>query len=236
MGNKISPQNKIIFPSPNPTYTKSSERLRWIPKEFDNPDEREHIPCMYVPALEPSAKIQLYFHGNAEDIGVTQEFMQPLSQEFDWHFQSIEYPGYGLYEGFSDSDQIKEDCHTVIKFLVNKIGFKVNNILVFGRSLGSGPATFVASEYDVAALLLFSPFTGIVDAAVDQVGFLGNIVTERFDNLKCIKDVKAPTWLLHGKEDEIISYNHSIKLKDNTKTFTVLNLQDNMTHNYFDLT
>ena len=64
---------------------------------------------------------------------------------------------------------------------------------------------------------------------------MGYIVTERFDNLKCIKDVKAPTWLLHGKEDEIISYNHSIKLKDNTKTFTVLNLQDNMTHNYFDL-
>ena len=235
MGNTYSPQNKIIFPAPTPTYSVNSERLRWIPRNIADSTEREYIPCMYVPPINQSAKIMLYFHGNAEDIGVTQEFMLPLRETFDWHFLSVEYPGYGVYEGNPNSDQIKEDCFHVMNFLIHQMGFIANNIIVFGRSQGSGPATYISSNYDVGALILFSAFTGLKDAAVDLTGFIGNIISERFENLAWIQNVKAPVWLLHGKKDEIIPYQHSIRLKDHCKSFAVVTQRDDMTHNYFDL-
>jgi hypothetical protein len=45
-----------------------------------------------------------------------------------------------------------------------------NNILVFGRSLGSGPASFLAAKKNPGMLVLMSPFTSIKDVAGSLVG------------------------------------------------------------------
>ena len=82
--------------------------------------------------------------------------------------------------------------------------------------------------------MLFAPYTGIKDVAKDYT-FLGGIMGERFHNLKCIKNVRFPVWFLHGKEDEVIGFHHSVKLKENTDTFCIINIQEDMTHNYYDL-
>ncbi len=63
------------------------------------------------------------------------------------HVLSIEYPGYGLYRTSpSNENQIKEDAIIVFEYLVNKIGIKAKDIILFGRSLGSGPASYIASK------------------------------------------------------------------------------------------
>ena len=79
-----------------------------------------------------------------------------------------------------------------------------------GRSLGSGPATFLASKYKPAALVLISPFTSIKNAASDLFGFFGGFfIKERFDNREKIKDVSSPTLLIHGKKDTTVPWTHS---------------------------
>jgi hypothetical protein len=52
----------------------------------------------------------------------------------------MEYPGYSIYKGKTSSEAIKEDSMYVYNYMVNKIGFKQNNIIVIGRSIGSGIA------------------------------------------------------------------------------------------------
>ena len=47
----------------------------------------------------------------------------------------------------------------------------------------------------------------------DKYGqFLANLIEERFDNLEAIKQLRNPLFLIHGLGDQLISYQHSVKL------------------------
>jgi hypothetical protein len=52
----------------------------------------------------------------------------------------MEYSGYSIYQGKTSSEIIKEDSLYVYNYMVHKIGFKQKNIIVIGRSIGSGLA------------------------------------------------------------------------------------------------
>ena len=66
--------NYIIFPAPKCSYT--TERLLkdvvYIPK----PDQSV-IPCLYLP-YENETKLLLFFHGNAEDIGIAFDILTEI--------------------------------------------------------------------------------------------------------------------------------------------------------------
>ena len=81
-----------------------------------------------------------------------------------------------------------------------------------GRSLGSGPASYLASKNKVAGLVLISAFTSINDVAVEHYGIFGNLIKDRFNNLDSIKKVKSPTLIIHGTEDKFVPFNHAKKL------------------------
>jgi acetyl esterase/lipase len=53
---------------------------------------------------------------------------------------AIEYTGYSIYRGSPSSEVIKEDTAYVYNYIVSKLGFKQQNIIVMGRSIGTGVA------------------------------------------------------------------------------------------------
>ena len=73
----------------------------------------------------------------------------------------MEYPGYGIYTGETSETRILSDAETVFDYLVNSLGFENENILIMGRSLGSGPATYLARSKNAGCLILISAFTSI---------------------------------------------------------------------------
>ena len=84
------------------------------------------------------------------------------------------------------------------------------DIILFGRSIGSGPATHVASIRNPCSLLLMSPFKSIRDIVKEQAGsLLQYVITDRFRNIDSIKDVRCPTYIVHGQRDTLISFRHS---------------------------
>jgi pimeloyl-ACP methyl ester carboxylesterase len=84
-------------------------------------------------------------------------------------FFSVEYPGYGIYEGICTSDEVIKDAHAVIKHVIGRTG--VEKIIVIGRSIGSGMAVDIASKYSkLLALLLISPFTSLRDVVKESAG------------------------------------------------------------------
>lgn len=52
----------------------------------------------------------------------------------------MEYSGYSIYKGSACSETIKEDSAYVYNYVVNRLGFKQQNIIVMGRSIGTGVA------------------------------------------------------------------------------------------------
>ena len=119
------------------------------------------------------------------------------------HVLAVEYPGYGLYKTcVPDERQIKDDAETIFTYLTRHVGIKSSDIILFGRSMGSGPATHLASQYNAFSLLLMSPYTSIKDVAKTLLGKLSFLLTplvyERFRNIDAIKNAKTPVFLLHG--------------------------------------
>jgi abhydrolase domain-containing protein 17 len=64
-------------------------------------------------------------------------------------------------------------------------------VIIFGRSIGSGPACHLASLRKAHCLILMSAFTSVKDAATDVFGYFSPIarmlVSEMFDNIENIK-------------------------------------------------
>jgi abhydrolase domain-containing protein 17 len=122
-----------------------------------------------------------------------------------------------MYKGNPEEGRILEDAEFVYDYLVCKLKYNPKNLIIFGRSIGSGPATWLASRRIVGALVLMSPFTSIRAIINDMAGkWATYLIKERFNNLECMGRVVCPTFLCHGLKDRLISYKHSQELSSIT--------------------
>jgi abhydrolase domain-containing protein 17 len=109
----------------------------------------EHIPCLYLPcdADEGGNKIVIYFHGNAEDIGLAFDLLYMFGTKMRMHVLAVEYPGYGLYKGSKpDEMKMRADADTIYDYLTTVVGIKEQDVILWGRSMGSGPSSYLASR------------------------------------------------------------------------------------------
>jgi fermentation-respiration switch protein FrsA (DUF1100 family) len=149
---------------------------------------------------------------------------------------SVEYPGYGAYAGDANEKTVLEDAEIVFDFLTKEVGIDAGKIIVFGRSIGSGPATHLAAHRSPGMLILMSPYTTVRSIVKDIAGeWASLLVAERFKNIDEISKVKCPVFMIHGKKDKLISWEHSKQLFDKCKSVAAMSISDNMTHNDFSL-
>ena len=181
--------------------TRTSIKKQKNPQQVDE-SETEYIPMLYLPCEDGGNKVVIYFHGNAEDIGLAFDLLYMFGAEMQMHVLAVEYPGYGLYKTSKpDEEKMKEDSDTVYDYLTQVVGVKESDVILFGRSMGSGPTSYLASRKECHSLLLMSPYMSIRDAARSLLGwasFLTVIVYERFRNIDLIAEAKCPVFFLHG--------------------------------------
>lgn len=258
--------NYFIFPKPKPSYTHEElfGKLIYIPHDYKQwgltepyvsskhvgqiyAHEKElkvhgHykgrcVPCLYLPCAEPSSKVLLYFHGNAEDVALTQELIEVLQHELKVHVLVMEYEGYGVYGGKSTAESIIRDSELLFFYVTSVMRYASDDIIVFGRSIGSGPASFLASKHRVHSLILMSAFTSLRAVVKDFVGpLLQYVVADRFPNKTLMKSVKCPVFLIHGEKDDIVSCKQAMELKEvleENKVDVVLHTPKDMDHNAF---
>ncbi|CAG9332077.1 unnamed protein product [Blepharisma stoltei] len=227
--------NNIIFPSPKPSYDNSTFRGEtiWIPRA-SNPLNHP-IPCIYLPCNRGSSKVLLYFHGNAEDLGLCYHLIEHLRSTLSVHVIGVEYPGYGIYPGKCSAKQVLIDADDIFQYLVQEMHINTRDIIVFGRSIGSGPATWLAANRNPGALLLMSAYTSIKAAVKKIAGRLAmKFVKERFKNIDLMPKITCPTFLIHGQKDNLIAWENSQQLHDLCPGPCCLLLPKEMTHNEFD--
>lgn len=117
------------------------------------------------------------------------------------------------------------------------MGVDKKDIIVSGRSIGSGPACHLAAKFDPECLILISPIKSVNDVARLFCGRITDIlIEERFNNVEKANNTKCPTIIMHGLKDEMVPYQDSIELmqKGFLKSQTHLFLRDKMTHNKFE--
>jgi len=78
---------------------------------------------------------------------------------------------------------MKEDADLIFDYLTQVVGIKESDIILFGRSMGSGPSSYLASRKNAHSLLLMSPYMSIKEAAksiLGWAGFVSSIVNDKF--------------------------------------------------------
>ncbi len=122
-------------------------------------------------------------------------------------------------------------------YLIQTLGYHEQDIIVIGRSMGSGPACQVALQYkNLAALVLVSPYTSLKAAARSLFGSVASfLVRERFDNLKAMEQIRCPTLIVHGQKDSLIPQSHAKELHLKCKGVSRLIISPDMTHNDYSI-
>jgi pimeloyl-ACP methyl ester carboxylesterase len=233
--------DKFVFPAPQPTYTKDSckKHLCWIPwNETISPkwaaDEKfaEGIPCMWFPAPRAAA-VMIFFHGNAEDLGMSFSFVRHMRDQFKVNVLAMEYPGYGLLSHVTASEAyLKEVALTVFRFVLDEMKVAYEQILLFGRSIGSGPAVYLASRFPVGGLILVAAFASVKEVIKSLVGkAVAWTFAERFPNLALIGNVSCPTLFIHGERDNLVKPEQSLALFKRCRARKLLINPPKMEHN-----
>eukprot|EP00930_Biecheleria_cincta_P095543 TRINITY_DN87499_c0_g1_i1.p1 TRINITY_DN87499_c0_g1~~TRINITY_DN87499_c0_g1_i1.p1 ORF type:complete len:460 (+),score=75.36 TRINITY_DN87499_c0_g1_i1:84-1463(+) len=233
--------NRFIFPAPDPSYGPQSYRrhLCWVPwnpviseARTRDPKFQDGIPCLWFPAPK-AATVILFFHANAEDLGMSFAILKHMRDQFKVNVLAVEYPGYGLLNGMeTDEEGIYEVALTTFRFLVDVIGVGYSQIILFGRSLGSGPAVYLASQYPVGGLILVSAFSSIRAAVQSIVGrVFAFAFKERFPNSQIIANVSCSTLFIHGEADGLIPMDHSLRLFKRCRARKLLVTPSEMEHN-----
>ena len=155
---------------------------------------------------------------------------------------AMEYPNYGIYscKNSANAETILNDADIVFKFINEVQNINENNIILMGRCIGSGPATYLSKNHNVMALILLSPLKSIKEAIKTlfpklKIGeVIQSIVKERFNNMENISKVTSPILFIHGKKDNLIPPSHSLDLINKCKSPSKLISPNSMTHNTFD--
>ena len=141
--------NMFVFWNPAFNYKEMnllSKNLIFIDKGKNKNDISNYIPCLFLPEYDHSSKFLIYFHGNRDDIFSSELFCQYFSEKLKMNVIIVEYPGYSIYNSEKSAETICEDSLKVYDFVKEKFNKKSEDIYVIGRSLGTGPAIYLASN------------------------------------------------------------------------------------------
>lgn len=148
----------------------------------------------------PGPRALLYFGGNAEDVSFS---LPGLAAAFPDHaLYLLHYRGYGGSAGKPSEAALFADALA----LFDRFRSEHRDIVVVGRSLGSGVAVYLASRRPVARLVLVTPYESLQDLAQRQFPYLPVrwLLLDKFESGKYAARVTAPTLLIAAERDEII--------------------------------
>ncbi|MCB0464647.1 MAG: alpha/beta fold hydrolase [Aequorivita sp.] len=155
--------------------------------------------------------VVLYLKGNSKSIRGWGKFAVDFTRN-NYDVIMVDYRGFGKSTGKRSQKAIKHD----LQFIYNKIREKVNEkyIIIYGRSLGSGFATKLASMNNPKMLILDAPYYSLTKVTGRYMPFmpLSVILKYPMPTYKWLKYVKCPIHIIHGTKDKLIPFKSSVKL------------------------
>jgi len=154
----------------------------------------------------------LFFHGNAGNAADRLERAKILNGLFGLDVFLVDYRGYGRSEGAPSEEGLYRDARAVSRAAIDA-GFRPDQIVVFGESLGSAVAIDLASRWPCAGLVAETPFLSVPAVARVHYPFVPSaLVRNRFDNLSKISSVAAPKLFIVAENDEVVPPAHGRRL------------------------
>jgi len=155
--------------------------------------------------------VVLYLKGNSKSIKGWGKFAVDFTRN-QYDVIMVDYRGFGKSTGKRSQKAIKHD----LQFIYNTIRERVEEkyIILYGRSLGSGFATKLASMNAPKLLILDAPYYSLTKVTGRYMPFMPLSVILRYPmpTYKWLKYVNCPIRIIHGTHDKLIPFKSSVKL------------------------
>ena len=165
---------------------------------------------------QPDARFTaLVFGGNAGNMSYMLDTVE-LFADLGLSVFIYDYRSFGSSEGKLTERAMYDDAELAWEYLTQTRQIPPDRIVVFGRSLGGAVASWVATQYQPAALIMESVFTKLEDMGKVHYRWIPTkyLLRFRYDNLSRIDQVRCPILFIHSREDELTPFAHSERLYD----------------------
>jgi pimeloyl-ACP methyl ester carboxylesterase len=158
-----------------------------------------------------SRGVVLYLKGNSKSIKGWGKFAVDFTRH-GYNVLMVDYRGFGKSTGKRSQKALKRDLQQVY----NKIRERTSEdkIILYGRSLGSGFATKLASLNNPKLLILDAPYYSLTKVTGRYAPFMPLSIVLKYPlpTYKWLKYVQCPIHIIHGTNDRLIPYKSSVKL------------------------
>ena len=210
------------------------EKLLFHPKKLDShyhynfaqPFEEINIPVnktdtvnliKFFPKDSTRRGLVLYFHGNMKNVERYAVYAANFTRN-GYETWIEDYPGFGKSTGERTEKKLYDQALQIYKMAVSL--YASDSIVIYGKSLGTGIAAYVASVTNCKKLILETPYYSIPDIFACYGGFvypLNVMMAYKIPTWQFLQEVKAPVTIFHGTTDWVIPYSSAKKLKQYLK-------------------
>ncbi len=171
---------------------------------------------------DPNDATVLIFHGNGETVPDYNFVARGFLELAKLNVFVVDYRGYGWSTGRPTLRSLINDARPVVRFFLRTLEernaaaeVQPPRPILFGRSLGSAPAS------EIAASELAGNFSGLIlDSGFSDVGLLLQLfridagefeprVVEMFSNETKLQKTPLPALVIHGEKDHLIPAEHA---------------------------
>ena len=155
--------------------------------------------------------IVFYLKGNSKSIKGWGKFAVDFTRH-GYDVLMVDYRGFGKSTGRRTQKAVKRDLQLVYNQMKELVSEKY--IILYGRSLGSGFATKLASMNNPRMLILDAPYYSLTKMAKKYIPFMPLSLLVKFPmpTYKWLRYVQCPVHIIHGTDDKLIPYKTSVKL------------------------
>ena len=192
-----------------------------------NPESNITLNTLYFESETSEKKgIVLYFHGNADNLARWGKHAHDFTKH-GYDVLMYDYRGFGKSTGSFSEEKYHQDAQFAYQYISKS--FAPENIIIYGRSLGTGIATKLASENKAKMLILETPYYNFINVSRSFLPILPfeKILRYTFRTDLWITHVKYPIHIFHGTSDWVVPYRSSVQLvnllqQDQNKILTTI--------------
>ncbi len=157
--------------------------------------------------------VVLYFHGNRENINHYAAFAGNFTRN-RYEVWMPDYPGFGKSRGVLTEQVLYDEALQVYKLARKQ--YLPDQIIIYGKSVGTGIAAELASVRDCKKLILETPYYSLLSLSRRVLWMypLDLLMHFKIPEYEYLSKVTAPITIFHGTDDGVIPYSHALKLKE----------------------
>ena len=174
--------------------------------------EADKLSTLWFKTEQPCRGVVLYLHGNRGNLlRWGEQYSSFTLQGYD--FLAIDYRGFGKSTGNPSEQAIYEDAEAAYRWLKER--YPEEQIVVYGRSLGSAAASWLGSLHQPRLLVLETPYDNIPNVIRAQVGLPlpSALFRLHFRNDHYLQNQQAPVYIFACTNDQVVPFRLSLRLR-----------------------